>query len=199
MSLRLRGLAELERDYRRASRKTARAEASAVRRTGTTIRARQSRKIRERVNLKAAVVKKSIQIVAKPTAANPRVTFEVREKGISLIEYGARQTRRGVTVKVLKTSGRKLVHARGEGGTPFIAAGLGANRQVFARTGAPKRRMKSGRYAGQLREPIAKLWGPSVYSQYTRKEVLKTGDDTWKERLPIELDRAIQHALGALA
>lgn len=201
MSLRFKGLAELEKDYRRAASKTARAEVSAVRRAGTTVRARQARAVRAMVNIKVGEIKKAIKVIKKPTADKPAITFEVREKGVPLMHYAAKQLKRGgVSVKVLRSGGRKKLSARGDGGTPFIAdgAGGGSRRQVFARTGGAKRAMKSGRYAGKMREPIVKLWGPSIYSQYTKDKVLKTGDDTWRERLPIELDSAITQALKGI-
>lgn len=185
MALRIRGLKDLERDYRTAGRKLGRAEAAAVRRTGTTIRARQARAVRDIAHLKVGEIKRAITVVRKPTAAKPSISFEVKEKGVPLIHYAARQTRKGVTVKVLRASGRQRVSARDGGGTPFIETGRGGGRQVFART-------------GKARLPIRKLWGPSIYSQYVKPAVADTGDRTWAQRLPIELDRAVGNVLRRL-
>jgi hypothetical protein len=55
--------------------------------------------------------------------------------------------------------------------------------------------MQKGRYAGQLREPIKKLFGPSILSQYIKAAIQQVGSDTWAERLPIELARETDFAL----
>lgn len=57
--------------------------------------------------------------------------------------------------------------------------------------------MKSGRYANAKfkREPIEKLYGPDVFSQYVKDQIQAVGDNAWRERLPIELAAATKHAL----
>lgn len=185
------GLKELERSYRQAASRMASAEASAVRKAGVTIAARQSRAISAIINLKISTIKSKIVAIKKPTAGDPRIAFEVRGEGIALREFGARQTRKGVTVLVLKGGGRKVVKGA------FMANGYGNNLQVFKRTGLPKQRMKAGRYAGARfkREPIEKLYGPDVFSQYVKAQIQAVGDNTWRERLSIELEAATKYAL----
>lgn len=189
MSFRLRGLQELEKSYRNASRLMAAGEARAVRRAGVTIAARQARAISQVVNLKVGVIKREIVTVRQPTPDSPRVAFEVRGKGIALREYGARQTKRGVSVLVLRGGGRKIVPAA------FLARGYGGNLQVFRRSGLPARIMQAGRYAGMMREPIEKLFGPDVFSQFIKDAIQELGRNTWHERLVIELDRETEFAL----
>lgn len=199
MTLRFEGLAGLEKAYRSAARKTGQAEATAVRRAGVTVRARQARAIGKIVNVKIGKIKDALRVVKKPTAADPRIVFEVKGLGISLIEFSARQGKRGaVTVRVLRKGGRKVVHAPPGMGAPFIARGYGGNRQVFVRIKGRKKRMTQGRYAGKMREPLAKLYGPDIYSQYIKDEIQRVGSDTWNERLQVELDRAVAHAMEGI-
>lgn len=191
MSFTTKGLVEMERSYRTAAKRLAAGEARAVRRTGVTISARQARAIAGIVNLRIGTIKKKIVTVRQPTADAPRVVFEVEGEGISLREYGARQTRAGVSVLILRGAGRKIIPGA------FMARGYGNNLQVFRRTGLAKRLMQAGRYKGTgiLREPIEKLWGPDVYSQYVKDAIQRVGTETWNERLAVELDRETDFAL----
>lgn len=190
-SLQFKGLGDLEAAYRKAGAGLAAGEARAVKRAATTLSARQARAIAAIVALPIAVIKAKIVAIKSPTTGEPRVVFEVRGQGIALRDYGARQTKSGVSVLVLRGAGRKIVRGA------FLARGYGNNLQVFKRTGQAKRRMKAGRYARTaiLREPIEKLFGPDVYSQYIKDAIQKVGTDTWLERLPIELDRESEFAL----
>ncbi len=189
MSLLIRGLKELERSYREMAAVTGKAEARALNRVATTITAQQSRAIAQVVNLKVSVIKAKIVNVQRATDDSPRIVFEVVGEGIALREFGARQTRAGVSVLVLKGGGRKIVPGA------FMAKGFGGNLQVFKRTGQAKRIMAAGRYKGKLREPIEKLFGPSVLSQYVKDAIQQVGADTWNTRLPIELERETTFAL----
>ena len=191
MSLAITGLDDLEKAFRRAAALMGRAEARAVNRAGVSVVATQSRAIAQIVNLKVSTIKKSIQTVRKPTPEQLSVTFEVKGEGIALREFGARQTGKGVSVQVLRASGRKIVKGA------FMADGLNANLQVFRRTGAAPRIMKAGRYEGRRREPIEKLFGPNVLSQYIKEAIQRAGADTWNTRLPVELERECNHALSA--
>ena len=189
MSYVVRGLTELERSFRKLGEATARGEARAVKRVGVTIAARQSRKIVETVNIKVAPVKKAIVTKRQPTPSLLQVVFEVTERPISLIEFGGRGSWKGATVQVLRASGRKKV----QGG--FLTPTPQGAKQIWKRTGEPARLMTKGRYAGEKREPIKKLWGPSILSQYVKAAVQQVGADTWAERLPIELERETAFAL----
>lgn len=190
MSFSIQGLDDLERSYRKAASLMARAEARAVRRSGVSVVAQQARAIAQVVNLKVSTIKKSIRTMQQPSAGQPRITFEVRGEGIALREFGARQTGKGVSVLVLRASGRKIV------ADAFMARGYGNNLQVFRRTGGAKRVMKAGRYTGKLREPIEKLYGPDVMSQYVKDAIQQAGADTWNARLPIELEHECDRALS---
>jgi len=189
MTFSVNGLRELERSYRTAAAAMAKAEARAVRRAGVTIATRQARAIVEIANLKVTAVKAAIVTKRQPTPDSPQVVFEMREKPISLIEYGGRGSWKGASVQVLKAGGRKKV----KGG--FLTKSPQGAPQIWKRTGEPKRLMTQGRYAGQLREPIDKRFGPSILSQYIKDAIQQTGADTWAERLPIELERESDFAL----
>ena len=81
---------------------------------------------------------------ARPTEDGLRLVGRFR--GIGLRNFGARQTRRGVTAAVLRGKRSLREHA-------FLGVGVNRNAQVFRREG-PKREMQQGRYAGKRRQPL---------------------------------------------
>jgi len=191
MTYRVAGLFELERAYNAMAKATAKAEARAVGRVSTTIVNNQSRAVVQRLNLKVSRVKEAVRIAVKPTAEQPRVVIEIKRRPVGLIEYGGQWRGRkseGASAIVLKGSGRSTL-----GGT-FIAAGLKSNRQIFERTGKFKV-ASQGRYAGERRETLKAFYGPSVFSQFRREDIIEVGRKTWEERLPVELQREIAFAL----
>ncbi|TAA45645.1 hypothetical protein [Pseudoxanthomonas winnipegensis] len=77
-----------------------------------------------------------------------------RFRGIGLLNFSARQTRKGVTYSVLRGQRSLLPGA-------FIATLANGNRQVVSRYGA-KRVMTQGRYKGKRRQPIAVEYGATL-------------------------------------
>jgi len=185
MGITVRGLSEIEKSYRAAAKLVARTQARAVARVGVTIVAEQARAITARVNLKVSTVKATIVTRKKPSISDVRLILEVKEKGIPLKDYGARQTRKGVSVKVLKGGGAKTLRAA------FGAGKFGGN--FFGRVGKGSKKYASP-HVGRL--PIAKLYGPSILSQFIRDDISKKGVEAWDRRLPIELDRETSFALS---
>ncbi|WKZ34018.1 MAG: hypothetical protein QY316_06370 [Thermodesulfobacteriota bacterium] len=82
------------------------------------------------------------------------LAFRGRPPGLQ--HFDARQTRKGVTVKVKKASGRKVVKKGFMANTPEGAPA------IWKRTGEFPRTMTKGRYKGKMREPIERLYGPDI-------------------------------------
>lgn len=185
MTLSFRGLKELQQSYRKAAGAMGRAEARAVARVSTSIIARQSRDMAARVNLRIGTIKGSIATRQKPTDSAPRVVHEVRSRGIPLREFiGTRQTRKGLSVQVLKGGGRAVLRAA------FLVGKFGRN--AFGRAARSGDRYGSP-HVGRL--PLRKLYGPTVLSQYVKPEIQEAGAATWNDRLPVELERESRFAL----
>jgi hypothetical protein len=185
MSILTTGLKELESSYRKFGAVTRRGEMRALRRVGTTIVAQQSRSLAQLMNLRIGTIKKEIQTVRQPSAHNLSVVFQVRSKGIPLKEFtGSRVTRKGLSVQPLKTNARSVLRAG------FAVAKFGGH--YFGRAGKHGKGYRSPHVG---RGPIVKLYGPSVLSQYEKAEIQKVGADVWGTRLPIELEREVDHAL----
>jgi len=146
----------------------------ALNRTATSVRAEASRQINSRYRIKIAAIKKQLRIkkadrfvqVAEIIASGRR---------IPLIEFAARQTRKGVTVRV--TSTRKLVrHA-------FIATMPSGHRGVFARK-------------GERRLPIQQLFAMSLPQAFTQRYVVAAMKRVGRERFRVEFDRELKFRSG---
>jgi hypothetical protein len=88
----------------------------------------------------------------RPTEDGVRLVGRFR--GIGLRNFGAGQTRRGVTAAVFRGRRSLREHA-------FLGVGANRNAQVFRREG-PKREMKQGRYAGRRRQPLVAEYGATA-------------------------------------
>lgn len=151
------------------------AEVRAINKTARGLRTQISKGVRKRVALKSSTVKQSLSLEKARRRANPQARLSIKPKPISLKHYGARQIRKGVSVRVKKSSGRKLIkHA-------FMVAKLGGH--PFQRD-------------GEARLPISKLWGPSVRQQVgeirpeLEKYILKSMGKRTREEIDWELEKA---------
>lgn len=116
-----------------------------------------------------------------------------RKRGPSLISYGATQNATGLAVTVIKGRGAKRIPSG------FIRRGLGgANSEgsllPFVRAGS-KRKMKKGRYAGKVRQPIKALYGPSVADMLTNNDVYNPIKARFVTVVSDELSKRISRAL----
>ena len=127
-----------------------RAVSAAVNRTLSTGRSRIVKRIRAEVAIKAKDAREAIRL-RKATAAKPEGFIVISKKPIPLYDFGAKQGKGGVTVKVRKAGGRETLK-----GT-FIAKMRSGHVGVFERklTGGPgSKRVK--------RLPIRERFGPSL-------------------------------------
>jgi hypothetical protein len=152
---------------------------------------RANRVMRERVNLSRAVVSGAIKHrrsseIQSITALNlGRAWFEVRVSGkpISLRDYAARQTKKGVTFKVSKQGARKRYVRKGQ--NSFIVNRFGGH--VFTRIGADP--------PGPTTVPIKKAAGPSLPQFFSTKkmqqQVIHPTRDFWIRELQSNIRFAI--------
>lgn len=109
---------------------------------------------------------------------------------ISLLAYGAKATRSGLNVVVIKSNGRKTLP------TGFIANSPGGARLPWRRVpGAKSRRMTRGRYAGRLRKPIEALLGPSASDMIANPKVTGQITIAFFDRTTREILRVIDSEL----
>lgn len=128
-----------------------------------------NKEIRKELATSATAVKKTISTRGRAKPGNPRVAVEVRKTArIPLRDFGARQTKKGVTYKISKTTGRKLIAGAFQGPKPgAMKASWKGN--VFKRV-------------GKSRLPIVKLYGPSPWGVFVvGKRMGPSVDETQKE------------------
>ncbi len=152
----------------------------AINTTATTVKVQAAARIGNELNLKAARIKQDFTIVK---ANYTSLSGAVRATGepVGLVNFGAKQTQKGVTVKVLKASGRSLLrHA-------YIAKGRGNKEHVWWRSTprnqlpAPKKfqvgkiapKVPWPRFDGDYTTPIERRTGPRIEDIYAQMDVLE--------------------------
>jgi hypothetical protein len=137
-----------------------RAEAAAINRTVTHIRAVSARKVREHLNLPVSRIKEAITAPQKATAANPSATIRYSHKPVPLMDYKARDVRpNGVTVTERLDKGRQTYRHY------FIATMPNGHQGVFRRAPGAKSWRIGGRWTAL---PIREVFGASVQGTFAR-------------------------------
>jgi hypothetical protein len=129
---------------------------AAVKDTARQLRTRISAKIRDRVVIKKKDIDRYLSIYHYKGVPQAKVSISESAR-VSLKYFAARQSKAGVTYKINKTDSRKTVPGA------FLVSKLGGH--AFRRIGL-RRRQPGGRYAGQMRQKIAKLFGPSPWGVF---------------------------------
>lgn len=154
----------------------------ALNRTADQVRTQASRAVRDAgYNLKAATIKANIKI-KRATAGNLRATVVASGRPIPLIQYGARQTGKGVTVNVQK--GRKLIAGA------FIATMPSGHKGVFVRgAGNVHKRVARNGKVSWHGLPIRELFGPSIPDGLANKSVQEALQQLIVDKFPQILQR----------
>lgn len=164
-----------------------RAIVRALNKTAQQARTGASREVRAAgYNIKASTIRRSFMI-ERATPSRLSVTLRATGAPVPLINYGAQQTKKGVTVRV-KNGRKTLKHA-------FIATMPNGHRGVFEREGTGRKRVtKKGRsYMSGL--PIKELYGPSIPDSLANVSVQKALAKLITEKYPAIL----AHELAWLA
>ena len=158
------------------------AMASALNKMAAQVKTAASREVRAAgYNLKAEIIKKGIK-VRRASPGNLRASVVASGRPIPLIQYGARQTAKGVTVSVLK--GRKLIKGA------FIATMPSGHRGVFVReAGGKHKKVNRGGKASWHELPIRELFGPAVPDGLANKAVQQALQQLITEKFPAILQR----------
>lgn len=156
VDLPLRELARLERAVKESGRKLPQEVAVAINATAKKVRSEVNKGIREELAVKKKDIDKTLQITLKATrhTHGAEVTL-AKSRRIPLRDFGARQTRAGVSAKISKTRGRKTILGAFQGPKPGLVKASWRG-HVFSRLGP-----------GRL--PIVKLFGPSPWGVYIKR------------------------------
>jgi hypothetical protein len=157
-----------------------------VNRVGSMAGTKVNRTLADKMGLPLKELRPFIQVFG---ANRENLVWSMRGVGrpISLRAFGATQRKAGV-------SARPWGERRVFRGT-FIVASLGGS--VYVRTGEMARASK-GRYRGQMREQIKKLWGPGVPKEMASYLTVKTFEESVKQNFAPRLDQEMRNALRKL-
>lgn len=148
----------------------------ALNRTATTVRAEAARDIhQEYQGLKIGAIKDRIDI-QRANKITQRVVISVSGRPIPIVEFDARQTAAGVTVKVKGT--RKLLRGA------FLARMPSGHIGVFYRRGF------AGHRAGRL--PIDQVFSISLPVAFSNKKVMDAVVRSAQERFPDALSQEVR-------
>ena len=146
---------------------------------GRKFRTRVVKDVRKVYNVKAKTLKKHIkEHISKASSSSIEWRFSITGRPVNLIHFGARQTSKGVSVKVKKGSGRRVIKSA------FIAHDNGSHKRVFMRKG--KERM-----------PI-EAKSTLSYPQMFNKEIIDKAMKEVEENYDKEFKHNLDYYLGRL-
>ena len=163
----------------KAKKKFPRELAAAINSVAKKTRIRIGRRIRETINLKKAIAERPIKIKKTATAETPVGVVSIdRERREGLQNFAARQNGKGVSYKIDKRGGRKLIAGAFMGPRPGVLA--------------PKLHGGVFRRAGKSRHPIVKLYGVSPYGAYAKNDMSQVEVQFINKGLMTEMERRIK-------
>lgn len=170
----------------------------AVNRTLTGVRTDATNEVAKVITPTKTVIRKAIS-VKKMTAADKSAYVRCAGKRLPLIDFRARQTKKGVTVKVLKNKPRRslIKHA-------FIATMKSGHKGVFWREdwGGPRKRVVPWRAYSALpkkyRLPISQRFSLAVPEVLGHPPTIKAVLDLAGPRLKKNLEQVINYELSKL-
>jgi hypothetical protein len=174
---------------------------NAINRALIATRTAASKHIREEYNVAAGEIRATFWLrrASKTKLEGLAISRGTR---IPLSRFSARQTKRGATVNVKKSTGRRTLSRS------FFGQGSLPSSRLFRRTKEPKRAPSKGTYAGKmkrdgtplLREPIQQLFGPSIPHMLAtigvQQQVLARAEEMYLNTLEHELRRRIDKRLA---
>jgi len=147
---------------------------TALNKVGAEVFTQAKRELKDATGLKVGVVAKGLK-KDKARKGDETYSIHIKSRYLNVIEFGARQTKKGVSAKVW--GNRKIYR-----GT-FIGSGRNSGKQLVfkKRKNAPKR--------------IETLHGASLPREFERQDMAKIFNMKIKTRLPILFKRAVEFHL----
>mgnify|MGYP001598132394 CR=1 FL=1 len=160
--------------------------ARTLNRIGEQTKTQATREISQEFNIKSSTVRE--RIIVRRAFASTRLAVEIsvptkggKRGSINVIHFGARQTKRGVTIKVKRGGSRKALKSS------FIG---NDGRTVFSRIHS-----KSGVKSGRL--PIYPVQTIDVPQMFNTKRITAKLLANVRDKFPIEFERQLRFALAS--
>lgn len=176
-------IARIKRDFKLMNDEVPVGLSRAINRTLTAVNAEGSVQVRKIYKLKANRIKKDFTI-RKSTRTKLTGAWRATGKPVGLIQFGARQNRKGVSVKVETDSARKTIDHT------FIQIGQNRSEHIFWRE------KQSGKMVP--RYDILRLEGPRIEDALSKPKAQKAlqnkADETLQKRLDAEANYILSKA-----
>ena len=169
---------ELAKVLAGTKKKVSREMKIAVNATAKKTKTEVSKQIRAELAVKAKVVKETISVTKATDSLAGAVVMVKQTKRIPLRDFGARQTKKGVSYKISKKGGRKFVAGAFQGPRPGAMKASWRGR-VFKRI-------------GKERLPITQLWGPSPWGAMVKKKMKPIAVRKANKELEKQIERRIR-------
>jgi hypothetical protein len=178
-----RQLAQLTKATANARKSLPKEISAAINATARRTNLGVQRQITKKTTIKAAVAKSKIKLVkqSSPSTLSAQVTLRPSSR-MSLKEFGARQTKAGVSYKISKGGKRATAQSA------FIQPAMGSH--VFKRIGA-KVKMGTGSYAGKMRQRVKRLEGPSPWGVFVKNKMSPAQVKDIEAELKKQIERRI--------
>ena len=176
-----KGVKELQRALGDQAKRLPRELATAVNATAKATRRQMAKEVTKELAAPVKTVASTLSQPKKASASTLSAAVRLsKTKRISLKEFGARQTKAGVSAKISKSRGRTTIPGGFQGPKPGVM-------KVSWRGNAFKR-------VGKSRLPIVKLQGPSPWGVYVKRGATKAS----KDFAAAELEKQIQRRVRAV-
>jgi len=146
---------------------------TSINKTLTTVRTQATARIGNELNLKAARIKKDFTM-QKANFSDMSGAIRATGEPVGLVQFGAKQTLKGVSVKVLRSSSRTVVkHA-------YIAARGGKEHVYWRKNRMPgtgkwpvgkKTRVRWSTVSPRYKRPVERLTGPRIEDIFAQPKV----------------------------
>jgi len=146
-----------------------------IKRTVNKFKTVTTREVRKTYNVKAKDLKKHIKL---KRTSNFEYLFTAKSERFGLEKFGARQTKQGVSVRIRKDRGRKVIKGA------FLAKDIKGNIRIF------KRRYKE-------RLPLDRFYSISI-PQMFNKEIVNKGFEEAQKTFEKEFKHNLDYYLGKL-
>lgn len=167
------------------------AAARAYNRVAGTVRTRTVRALAKHMGLPQKPIRRRVVISKRATKHDLSCEIRITGKPLNLIEFGARQLKRGVSAKPWgrRQRFREAFIARMPNGAVIVV-----KRSAAGKAG---KKIRKGRWAGKSPH-IEAMWGPGIANEAASATLTKVRKDTIKERLPIEMKRELRYQVSRL-
>jgi hypothetical protein len=167
----------------------------ALNKTLTGVKTDASTEIRAIITAPKASVDKTFRVV-NATPTNLSALFESKGRPLPLIDFGARQTTKGVSVQVKRASARSVIAGA------FIGTLKSGHKGVFWRQWhgdkRPKKPLAYGTLPKKFRLPIEQRFGPRIPDILSNQPVMATVLKKAEERLHKNIEHELSYELSKL-